>query len=107
MPERRRNLRVRTQVFVSIEGLLFRTVDISDEGMMIEMESPPPVGKRLALTVAFGESMVTIQATVMRHEQRGKKWCGVGLKFDPLNSRAKVALQEHLIAKRIEEAAKP
>ncbi len=42
----------------------------------------------------------------MRHEQRGKRLTGVGVKFDALNSRAKVTLQEHLIAKRIQEAAK-
>jgi hypothetical protein len=106
MAERRKALRTRSRVFVTVEGVLCRSVDISPEGMMIEMPVPPPVGKRIELLVALGEKMLKMPAEVMRHVPRGEKLTGVGVKFGALNSIVRVALNQHLIAKRIEEAAK-
>jgi hypothetical protein len=106
MAERRTNTRLRSLNFVAVEGLLFRTLDVSAEGLMLEMASPPPVGAKLLLVVAFGEEVVKLPCTVMRHEERGKKWIGVGMKFDTLNSKARSALQQHIITKKMEEAGK-
>jgi hypothetical protein len=106
MGERRVHTRIRSLNFVAVEGLLFRTLDVSREGLMLEMATPPPVGAKLQLTIAFGETMVKVPAEVMRHEQRGKKWIGVGLKFGELNSKARVALEQHLIAMKMQEAGK-
>lgn len=106
MPEKRTAPRLRSLNFVAVEGLLFRTLDVSAEGLMLEMAAPPPVGTKIQLVVAFGEDVVKLPCTVMRHEERGKKWIGVGMKFDALNSRARSALQQHIIAKKMEAAGK-
>lgn len=107
MAEKRTNPRLRSLNLVAVEGLLFRTLDVSAEGLMLEMAAPPPVGTKLTLVVAFGEDVVKLPCTVMRHEERGKKWSGVGVKFDaPLNSKARAALQQHIIAKKMEAVGK-
>jgi hypothetical protein len=106
MGEKRKATRTRSRNFVTVEGTLCRTVDISPTGMLIEMAKPPAVGKRLELLLALGEKMVKIPAEVMRHEPRGEKLTGVGVRFGALNSLVRVALQQHLLAIRIAEAGK-
>lgn len=106
MGEKRKSTRTRSRNFVTVEGVLCRTVDISPSGMMIEMAKPPAIGKRIELLLALGEKMVKIPAEVMRHEPRGEKLTGVGVRFGELNSLVRVALQQHLIALRMNEAGR-
>jgi hypothetical protein len=101
MAEQRKHPRFRSLNFVSIEGAVFRTLDVSREGLMIEMEKPPVIGQRLTLHVAFGEALVKMPVEVMRHETRGKRWTGVGCRFENLTPRARMAIEEHIIAMKM------
>ena len=71
------------------------------EGMLLEMEKPPPMGSRVTVSVAFGEKVVELSGEVVRHVERGKGRTGVGVHFGDLDPKAKWALEEHLIEKKI------
>jgi c-di-GMP-binding flagellar brake protein YcgR len=94
---RRSSPRIHSLNFVAEEGLMFRTLDVSREGMLLEMGSPPPLGGRLDLQVAFGEDVVTIPAQVVRHELLEDRHVGVGVRFLRLEPEAKRALYEHVV----------
>jgi hypothetical protein len=101
MAEQRKHPRIRSLNFVSIEGAVYRTLDVSREGLMIEMGAPPAVGTKLVLHVAFGEAVVKLPVEVMRNEPRGKKWFGVGCRYENLSPRARMAVEEHIIAMKM------
>jgi hypothetical protein len=92
---RRQSPRVHSLNFVAEEGLMFRTLDVSPEGMLIEMGSPAPLGSRLELSVAFGEEILPLHANVVRHELLDDRRVGVGVRFVDLNEAARRALVEH------------
>lgn len=96
MADKRKSPRVHSLNFVAEEGLMHRTLDVSREGMMLEMLVPPPLGTRMNLTVAFGESVVTFPAQVMRHELIQGNRVGVGLRFENLPPEARAAIEAHL-----------
>jgi len=91
--ERRHYPRVHSVHFVAEEGLVFRTLDVSREGMLLEMGSPAPLGARLELRVAFGEEILPLHAVVMRHELLDDRKVGVGVRFVDLNETARRALE--------------
>lgn len=101
MADKRSNPRYRSLNFAAKDGTLFRTLDVSIEGMLVEMDRPPPLGTKVTLTVAFGEKMVALTGEVVRHVQRGKGRTGVGVRFDGLDPKAKWALEEHLIERKM------
>ncbi len=96
---RRHSPRIHSLNFVAEEGLMFRTLDVSREGMMLEMGSPPPLGSRLDLQVAFGETILRLPARVVRHELLEKHRVGVGVRFEGLDAAARKVLDEHVAAK--------
>ena len=104
MADRRTCDRCRSLNFVSIDGRMYRTLDLSDGGMMIEMRYPPPLGAQFEVVAALGEEIVRFPVEVMRHVERGKLWTGVGVRFGKLARRASSALERHIIARRIAEA---
>ncbi|HEU4394223.1 MAG TPA: PilZ domain-containing protein [Planctomycetota bacterium] len=104
MADKRQNPRYRSLNFAAKDGVLFRTLDISIEGMLLEMEKPPQLGTRVTLTVAFGEKVVTVSGEVVRHVTRVKGKTGVGVRFDTLEPKAKWALEEHLIERKMKGA---
>ena len=92
--------RVHSLNFVAEEGLMFRTLDVAPGGMLIEMAFPPPLGSRLDLRVAFGETIVRLPSQVVRHELVGKNRVGVGVRFEDLDATALKAVEEHLALKK-------
>jgi hypothetical protein len=95
---RRKSPRIHSLNFVAEEGMMFRTLDVSREGMMLEMVSPPPLGSRLDLTVAFGEAVVHLPVHVVRHELLAGNRVGVGVRFEELGAEARRAVEEHVAA---------
>ena len=102
MSDKRVHPRFRSLNFVAKDGQLYRTLDVSLEGMLLEMEKPPPLGTKVTVSVAFGEKVVNLTGEVVRHVPRGKGRIGVGLRFARLDPKARWALEEHLIEKKMQ-----
>jgi len=98
--ERRKSPRVHSLNFVAEEGLLYRTLDVSPEGMLLEMGVPAPLGSRMEVRVAFGEEILPLHARVVRHELLEEQRVGVGVRFEDLNEAAQNALREHAAEKQ-------
>ena len=96
---RRHSPRLHSLNFVAEEGLMFRTLDVSREGMMLEMGSPPPLGSHLELQVAFGETIIHLPAQVVRHDLLPNHRVGVGVQFGNLDAAATKVIEEHIAAK--------
>jgi hypothetical protein len=96
---RRASPRIHSLNFVAEEAAMFRTLDVSREGMLLEMMSPPPLGARLDLHVAFGEAIVRLPAQVVRHELREGGRTAVGVRFESLDATARKAVEDHCAAK--------
>jgi len=96
---RRKSPRIHSLNFVAEEGRMFRTLDVSKEGMFLEMGSPPPLGSRLDLRVAFGEEIVRLPGMVVRHELIGVGRVGVGVRFEELGPAARRIVLAHVEAK--------
>ena len=92
---RRKSPRIHSLNFVAEEGRMFRTLDVSTEGMFLEMGAPPPLGSRLDLNVAFGEEIVRLPGMVVRHELLGAGRIGVGIRFEDLDAAARRAVRDH------------
>ncbi len=97
---RRKSPRIHSLNFVAEEGRMFRTLDVSPEGMYLEMGAPPPLGTRLDLHVAFGEEIVRLPGMVVRHELLGIGRVGVGIRFEELDAPARRAVREHVESKK-------
>lgn len=95
MPDKRRSPRIHSLNFVADEGSMYRTLDVSKEGMLLEMGVPPPLGSRLDLRVAFGEDVVRLPGQVVRHELLPGNRVGVGVRFADLDARARAVVNRH------------
>jgi hypothetical protein len=100
MAEKRKSPRIQSLNFVAEEGSMFRTLDVSPEGMLLEMGAPPPLGSRLDLRVAFGEAVVRLPAQVVRHELLPGNRVGVGVRFDALDAKARQIVAAHVESRR-------
>lgn len=98
--ERRQSPRVQSLNLVADEATVFRTLDVSPEGMLIEMGVPAPLGSRLDLRVAFGEQIVPLHARVVRHELLEGRGIGVGVRFEDVNEAALLALKAEVASRR-------
>jgi len=101
--ERRRFQRIPTQNMVVEQGKVFRTLDLSREGMLLEVDVPPPVGSRLHLDLALGEDIVEAQVQVMRHETQPDGKVAAGVLFDRLTPKAERAIREYLLKKTVKK----
>ena len=99
MPDKRKFPRIQSLNFVADEACMFRTLDVSKEGMLLEMGVPPPLGTRLDLRVAFGEEIVRLPGQVVRHELLPGNRVGVGVRFADLDARAREVVAQHAGAK--------
>jgi len=96
MADKRRSPRIHSLNFVADEASMFRTLDVSRQGMLLEMGVPPPLGSRLELRVAFGETVVRLPSQVMRHELLPGNKVGVGVRFEDLDARARAVIEKHI-----------
>jgi hypothetical protein len=98
--DRRQSPRVHSLNFVAEEAGVYRTLDVSPEGMLLEMGVPAPLGSRLELRVAFGEEIVPLHARVVRHELLENRGVGVGVRFEDLTEPAQQALTAEVASRR-------
>jgi hypothetical protein len=97
--DRRRFQRVQTFTFVSDEGRVHRTLDLSREGVQVEMKDPTPLGTRVDLSIALGELLIRVKGLVKRHVLRPDGHVGVGVEFDRLTPSADRAIRDFLLNK--------
>jgi hypothetical protein len=97
---RRKSPRIHSLNFVAEEGRMFRTLDVSPEGMLLEMGAPPPLGSRLDTRIAFGEEIVRLPGQVVRHELIGIGRVGVGIRFEKLGAKARKIVDRHVESKK-------
>jgi hypothetical protein len=95
--DKRRFPRIQSLSFVADRGRVFRTLDLSREGMMVEMDIPPAIGTRVHLDLALGESVLEVQGVVRRviGQQNGRS--GVGVQFDRLPPKSERAIRDYLL----------
>lgn len=97
--DQRRFPRIRSLNIVAEKGRVFRTLDISREGMLLEMDVPAAMGTRLQLDVALGESVVEVSGEVVRHVPQDNGRTGVGVRFDRLSPMAERLIRDFLLRK--------
>ena len=95
--EKRRYPRIRSLNIVADKGRVFRTLDLSREGMLLEMDQPATVGTKLSMDIALGEEVVEVHGEVMRHVPQDNGRIAVGIRFDRLAPRVERALREYLL----------
>jgi hypothetical protein len=97
--DKRRFPRIDSLNIVAEKGRIFRTLDISREGMLLEMDIPAPIGTRLHLDVALGEDVLEVEGEVKRHVPQDNGRIGVGVLFHRLPPSADRAIREYLLRK--------
>lgn len=95
--EKRRYPRIRSLNIVADKGRVFRTLDLSREGMLLEMDVPTAVGTKLSMDIALGEEVVEVHGEVMRHVPQDNGRIAVGIHFDRLAPRVERSLREFLL----------
>ena len=97
--DKRRFPRVQNLSFVAEKGRVFRTLDLSREGMMLEMHPPAPVGTQIQVDLALGEEVLEVQGEVMRHVPQPDGSLAVGIRFGRLSPRAERTIRDFLLRK--------
>ncbi len=82
---------------VAEKGRLFRTLDLSREGMLLEMDVPAALGTRLSVDIALGEEILEVVGEVKRHVPQDNGRIAVGILFDRLPPKAERRLREFLL----------
>jgi len=98
--EKRRFPRLQSLNIVAQAGKVFRTLDLSREGMLLEMDVPAAVGTRLHVDLALGEEVLEVEGEVKRHVPQDNGRIAVGILFSRLSPRAERALREYLLTKK-------
>ena len=56
--DKRRFPRIQSLNIVADQGKVFRTLDLSREGMLVEMDVPTAIGTRIQLDLALGQPLL-------------------------------------------------
>ncbi len=94
--DKRRFARVDSLNFVAEEGRMMKTLDLSREGVLLEMTFSPPVGTDLDLTIALGEVLIKCKGKVMRHIDLGEGRTGIGVQFQRMTQTASNLITDYL-----------
>jgi len=101
MPDdKRRFPRLQSMNIVAEKGRVFRTLDLSREGMLLEMDVPAAIGTRLHLDLAMGDDVVDVAGEVMRHVPQDNGRVAVGIRFSRMAPRSERMLREYLLKKQ-------
>jgi twitching motility protein PilT len=73
-----------------------RTLDLSHDGIRLELNHPLLLGATVDLALALGPRVLEVRATVRDLQTLGRNLVAVGLKFEGLSAEAKAAIDEHL-----------
>ncbi|MCK6479963.1 MAG: PilZ domain-containing protein [Planctomycetaceae bacterium] len=95
--DKRRFPRIEALNIVADKGRVFRTLDLSREGMLLEMDVPAPVGTNLVVDLALGEVVLEVKGQVVRLVPQKNGRMGVGVKFDRLSPRSERHIREYLL----------
>ncbi len=95
--DKRRFPRIQNLSFVAEKGRVFRTLDLSREGMLVEMNPPAPVGAQMKVDLALGEEVLEVQGEVMRHVPQPDGQVAVGIKFGRLSPKAERTIRDFLL----------
>jgi len=98
--DKRRFPRIRSLNVVAEKGRVFRTLDLSREGMLVEMDIPTGRGTRVALDVALGEEIVEVQGEVVRLVPQDNGRIAVGIRFDRLSPKVDRTLRDYLLKRQ-------
>lgn len=101
MPDdKRRFPRLRSLNIVAEKGRVFRTLDLSREGMLLEMDVPAALGTRLHLDLAVGDDVIDVGGEVMRHVAQDNGRVAVGIRFSRLSPKSERMIREFLLKKQ-------
>jgi len=97
--EKRRFPRIRSLSFVADKGRVFRTLDLSREGMLLEMAPPADIGTQIHVDLALAEEVIEVQGEVKRHVPQPDGKVAVGILFDRLSPKAERTIRDFLLRK--------
>ena len=110
MNERRTHSRLDTLNILSYELLdpkagfgwrgMGRTLNVSENGLLLEIYSPLEKGQSIALTVGFEESLVSLRAQVMHVETTGNDRYHAGIELREIDAQARGVFQRYIEAFR-------
>jgi hypothetical protein len=98
--EKRRSPRYRSLNIVARNGRVYRTLDLSREGMLLEVDERITPGARLAVDAALGESVVELGGEVVRWSLQDNGRPAVGVRFGDLPPSAERVLRDWLGRRR-------
>ena len=98
--DKRRFPRLQSFNIVAEKGRVFRTLDLSREGMLLEMDFPAAIGTRVHLDLAAGEDVIAVAGEVMRHVPQDNGRVAVGIRFSRLLPKSERMLREYLLKKQ-------
>jgi len=94
--DKRRFPRISSLNIVADKGRMFRTLDLSREGMLLEMDAAAPLGSQIVVDLALGEVVLEIKGEVVRHVPQDNGRTGVGIRFDRLSPRSERHIRDYL-----------
>jgi c-di-GMP-binding flagellar brake protein YcgR len=98
--DKRRFPRLQSFNIVAEKGRVFRTLDLSREGMLLEMDIPAAMGTRVHLDLAVGEEVIDVAGEVVRHVPQDNGRTAVGIRFSRLAPRSERCLREYLLKRQ-------
>lgn len=85
-----------TEAGLNTELTIGRTLDLSHEGMRVELNHAPPLRAVIALELALGETVLALQARVRSVTEVDDATCAVGLQFVDVTPEQWEDLDAHL-----------
>ena len=109
MAEQRKNPRVDSLNLVTFtsfddEGVILsnaysRTLNLSKEGMLIEMRQAPAINTLILISLGIGEKIIQVQGKIARVETQPDNLLQVGISFINVNPYYQKVLHDYLRAK--------
>lgn len=112
MTERRHEPRVKAVDMVHVEEYRYptledyktddaigRTLDLSHDGMRLELDHCIPLRSRVKIELAFGEQVLHLNGkvrSIREIDEKGDHWCDHGIEFIDVTPEQYEALEEHL-----------
>jgi len=109
MTERRNEPRIHTMNLVHIEGYRFptltdfktddaigKTIDLSHEGMRLELDHALPLRSRVEIELALGNQVLKLHGRVKSIQEVDERLCDMGIEFVDVAPEDYEALDAHL-----------
>jgi hypothetical protein len=86
-----------------VEDAIGRTLDLSHDGMRLELDHCLPLRSLVSLSLALGNQVVYLQGRVRSVTDVNGRTCEMGIEFQDLSAEAYEALDEHLLLRKATE----